>query len=150
MRICTKTLNSANVNNGTVLTLYCWGNFDPGCSFWTRRTDWTRKQAGSSRPHGVHIHNHCQTTKQSHTASDQYQHVEKGHIVIQCVPGLIYLFITGELGTVRQTHHYYVLIKATVDKFNSVKRTYRGGFCYHTWEWAVLPASIFNQNMICI
>lgn len=102
-----------------ILTLCCWGSFDPGCSFWRWWRDWTRRQACSSHRCGAHIHNHCQTTKHIHTAPRSISACEKGHIVIECVPhpSLISLYNRwpgGLSGT--EVHHYYILIKATVDE----------------------------------
>lgn len=136
--------------NHPVLTLCCWGSFDLGCSFWRPWTGWTRRQVGSFRPHVVHIHNHCQTRKHIHTAPDQYQHVKRdilSYSVFQ-FPDLLWLVnrsLPG-LSVCDDTHHYYVLIRVTVDKCSTAVYGKHGRLCCLTCP-VVFPIPIwFTSN----
>lgn len=143
-----------------VRTLCCWSSFDPGCSFWRQWKDWTRRQAGSSRPHVAHIHNHCRTTVHPH-GTQSISACKKGHIVIRSAPYIPALSISLLLearGLSRtDTHHYYVLIKAAFDKcvtamWSSVwKHTMEGCLLPFTGKAdSHMPASISNHNIIYI
>lgn len=111
---CNKNVNVVPRTVSHLPTQCCWSSSDPGCSFWRRRTDWTRRPAGSSHRCGAHIHNHCGTTKHIHTSADRYQRMKKNILSRRALTSLPYLslYYCGPVPCLAQTHHYYVSIKA--------------------------------------
>lgn len=144
-------MSKIHKNDYTVLTLCCWGSFVPGYSCWTQTGDWTRRQAGSSRPHAAHIHNHCQRAKHINNNLININMWKGTYCHTVCPASLSYLslFNWRPAACLAQRHviiMYWLkslLANAPQESRAYEKHTLEGG-CHNTPRWGTLtfmPAS---------